>query len=113
MALLTFNTAAVKQGRWSPILTPLSHTAVPNCALLIPRPVAFLARYSRVINDGAFGKLAVAHPVLNQHPAIELVDLRKCRLGRVRKSRHWSFTFPNGRNRLGISRIFNVPHAVE
>jgi tetratricopeptide (TPR) repeat protein len=49
IALLTSSMAAVKQGRWSPIFTPLSQTAAPNCALLMRRMATlFVSEISNV-----------------------------------------------------------------
>ena len=44
---------------------------------LIPQPVALLPRHASVVDGGTVGKAALADPILKQHPAVELIHLRK------------------------------------
>src|SRR5882724_2782985 len=79
----------------------------------VPKPVAFLARHARVIDDGALGKFPVTHPIQYHLPAIELVYLGEGWLSRVRKPRYRRLVVPGGRNRLRLSRILDIPNPVQ
>ena len=60
----------------------------------VPEPVPVLMRNACVVDDGGLWKLALTDPILNQHPAIELIHLRKCRFGGMRQSWHRNFVIP-------------------
>src|SRR6266545_7143799 len=67
---------------------------------VVPKPIAILVRDPGVKNDSALRLLAGADAILDQHPAIELVHMRKGWLRRVREARHWNPVFPCSRNGL-------------
>src|SRR6266850_5959192 len=79
----------------------------------VPEPVAILPRHARVEDNGTLWKFSVRDPVLNHHPAIELIDLWKRWLRRVREARYWSLVVPDGRNLVRVSGIFYVPRPVQ
>src|SRR5713101_4682134 len=79
----------------------------------VPKPVAVLPRYARVIDDCALGEFSVSDPVLNHHPAIELIDLWKGGLRRVCEARDRTLMVPDDRNGLRVFRILDVPSPVQ
>jgi hypothetical protein len=79
----------------------------------VPKPVADLSRFARIIDDGALGKFSPTDSVLNRHPAIELVYLREGGLGRVREARYRNLAAPDDRDRFGISSILDIPCPVQ
>src|SRR5215472_16804997 len=47
----------------------------------VPEPVTSLLRHASVVDVSVLGKVALADSLLDQHPAVEFIHIRKRRLG--------------------------------